>query len=145
MRPVAAIYSTFLQRSYDQVLHDVCIQNLPVIFALDRAGLVGADGPTHHGVFDLAYLRSLPNMVVMAPKDENELQSMVKTALVYEGGPIAFRYPRGTGVGVKMALVSGEDRSIRFRELAPLLTRRTCPASAGHGRDGRTVVLVLCR
>ncbi len=104
MRPVVAIYSTFLQRSYDQVLHDVCIQNLPVIFALDRAGLVGADGPTHHGVFDLAYLRSLPNMVVMAPKDENELQSMVKTALVYEGGPIAFRYPRGTGVGVKMAL-----------------------------------------
>ncbi len=104
MRPVAAIYSTFLQRSYDQVLHDVCIQNLPVIFALDRSGLVGADGPTHHGVFDVAYLRSIPNMVLMAPKDENELQAMVKTALVYEGGPIAFRYPRGTGVGVKMAI-----------------------------------------
>ena len=103
MRPVAAIYSTFLQRSYDQVLHDVCIQNLPVIFALDRAGLVGADGPTHHGVFDLAYLRSIPNMVVMAPKDENELRAMVKTALVYEDGPIAFRYPRGTGIGVKIA------------------------------------------
>jgi 1-deoxy-D-xylulose-5-phosphate synthase len=103
MRPVVAIYSTFLQRSYDQVLHDVSIQNLPVIFALDRAGLVGADGPTHHGVFDFAYLRSIPNMVVMAPKDENELQSMVKTALVYEGGPIAFRYPRGTGIGVKMS------------------------------------------
>lgn len=103
MRPVAAIYSTFLQRSYDQVLHDVCIQNLPVIFALDRAGLVGADGPTHHGVFDLAYLRSIPNMVVMAPKDENELRSMVKTALVHEEGPIAFRYPRGTGIGVKIA------------------------------------------
>lgn len=104
MRPVAAIYSTFLQRSYDQVLHDVCIQNLPVIFALDRAGLVGADGPTHHGVFDLAYLRALPNIVVMAPKDENELQSMVKTSLVYDGGPIAFRYPRGTGIGVKMSM-----------------------------------------
>ncbi len=103
MRPVTAIYSTFLQRSYDQVLHDVCIQNLPVIFAIDRAGLVGADGPTHHGVFDLAYLRSMPNMVVMAPKDEDELQHMVKTALVYENGPIAFRYPRGNGVGVKMA------------------------------------------
>ncbi len=103
MRPVAAIYSTFLQRSYDQVLHDVCIQNLPVIFALDRCGLVGADGPTHHGVFDLAYLRSMPNMVVMAPKDENELQSMVKTAVAYQEGPIAFRYPRGTGIGVKMA------------------------------------------
>ena len=103
MRPVAAIYSTFLQRSYDQVLHDVCIQNLPVIFALDRAGLVGADGPTHHGVFDFAFLRSIPNMVVMAPKDENELQSMVKTAVSYQEGPIAFRYPRGTGMGVKMA------------------------------------------
>ena len=103
MRPVAAIYSTFLQRSYDQILHDVCLQNLPVIFALDRSGLVGADGPTHHGVFDFAYLRSIPNMVVMAPKDENELQSMVKTAVVYQEGPIAFRYPRGTGIGVKMA------------------------------------------
>ena len=103
MRPVAAIYSTFLQRSYDQVLHDVCIQNLPVIFALDRGGLVGADGPTHHGVFDLAFLRSMPNMVVMAPKDENELQSMVKTAVAYQDGPIVFRYPRGTGIGVKIA------------------------------------------
>ena len=102
LRPVVAIYSTFLQRGYDQVLHDVCIQNLPVIFALDRAGLVGADGPTHHGVFDLAYLRSIPNMVVMAPKDENELQHAVKTALVYQDGPIAFRYPRGAGIGVKM-------------------------------------------
>ena len=118
MRPVAAIYSTFLQRGYDQVLHDVCIQNLPVIFALDRSGLVGADGPTHHGVFDFAYLRSIPNMVVMAPKDENELQSMVKTALAYEDGPIAFRYPRGTGVGVKVAaepqvLPIGESEIVR--------------------------------
>ena len=103
MRPVAAIYSTFLQRSYDQVLHDVCIQNLPVIFALDRSGLVGADGPTHHGVFDFAYLRSIPNIVVMAPKDENELKAMMKTAVAYQDGPIAFRYPRGTGIGVKMA------------------------------------------
>lgn len=102
LRPVVAIYSTFLQRAYDQVLHDVCLQNLPVIFALDRAGLVGADGPTHHGVFDLAYLRSIPNLVVMAPKDENELQHALKTALEYQDGPIAFRYPRGTGVGVKM-------------------------------------------
>lgn len=102
LRPVVAIYSTFLQRAYDQVLHDVCLQNLPVIFALDRAGLVGADGPTHHGVFDLAYLRSIPNLVVMAPKDENELQHALKTALEYQDGPIAFRYPRGTGVGVKI-------------------------------------------
>lgn len=104
LRPVVAIYSTFLQRGYDQVLHDVCIQNLPVIFALDRSGLVGADGPTHHGVFDFAYLRSIPNMVVMAPKDEDELQAMVKTAVSYQESPIAFRYPRGTGIGVKMAL-----------------------------------------
>ena len=102
LRPVVAIYSTFLQRAYDQVLHDVCLQNLPVIFALDRAGLVGADGPTHHGVFDFAYLRSIPNMVIMAPQDENELQHAVKTALEYQDGPIAFRYPRGTGIGVKM-------------------------------------------
>ena len=103
VKPVAAIYSTFLQRGYDQVVHDVCIQNLPVIFVLDRAGLVGADGPTHHGVFDFAYLRSLPNMVVMAPKDEAELQHMVKTAVEYEEGPVALRYPRGTGLGVPMA------------------------------------------
>ena len=103
IKPVVAIYSTFLQRGYDQLIHDVSIQNLPVIFALDRAGLVGADGPTHHGVFDFAYLRHLPNMVVMSPKDEDELQHMVKTAVEYEKGPIAFRYSRGTGVGVPMA------------------------------------------
>ncbi len=99
--PVVAVYSTFLQRGYDQILHDVCIQNLHVVFALDRGGLVGADGPTHHGVFDFAYLRSIPNMVVMAPKDENELQQMLKTAIEHDG-PIAFRYPRGEGCGVKM-------------------------------------------
>lgn len=102
LKPVVAIYSTFLQRGYDQVLHDVCIQNLPVVFALDRAGIVGADGPTHHGVFDIAFLRSIPNIVSMAPKDENELQHMLKTALTYEMGPIALRYPRGTGIGVKL-------------------------------------------
>ena len=99
--PVVAIYSTFLQRAYDQILHDVCIQNLRVVLALDRGGLVGADGPTHHGVFDFAYLRSIPNMVIMAPKDENELQHMLKTAIEHNG-PIAFRYPRGDGWGVKM-------------------------------------------
>jgi 1-deoxy-D-xylulose-5-phosphate synthase len=102
LKPVVAIYSTFLQRGYDQVLHDVCIQNLPVVFALDRAGLVGADGPTHHGVFDIAFLRSIPNIVSMAPKDENELQHMLKTALTYEIGPIVLRYPRGIGTGVKL-------------------------------------------
>jgi len=101
MRPVAAIYSTFMQRAYDQVLHDLCLQNLPVTLALDRAGLVGEDGPTHHGVFDISYLRHLPNMIIMTPKDENELQHMLKTALEHNG-PAALRYPRGTGLGVPM-------------------------------------------
>lgn len=99
--PVVAIYSTFLQRGYDQILHDVCLQNLHVVFALDRGGLVGADGPTHHGVFDYAYMRPIPNMVIMAPKDENELQHMLKTAVAYDG-PISVRYPRGEGWGVSM-------------------------------------------
>jgi 1-deoxy-D-xylulose-5-phosphate synthase len=100
-RPVVAIYSTFLQRAYDQILHDVCLEGHPVVFALDRGGIVGEDGPTHHGLFDLCYLRSLPNMVVMAPKDENELRHMLETALQHPG-PIALRYPRGCGVGVPM-------------------------------------------
>lgn len=99
--PVVAIYSTFLQRAFDQVLHDVCLQNLHVVFALDRGGFVGEDGPTHHGLFDLAYLRSIPNMVVMAPKDENEFQHMLKTATEHRG-PIAIRYPRGAGAGVPL-------------------------------------------
>jgi 1-deoxy-D-xylulose-5-phosphate synthase len=94
--PVVAIYSTFLQRAYDEILHDVCLQNLHVVFALDRGGLVGADGPTHHGVFDFAYMRSIPNIVIMAPKDENELGHMVKTAIDYPG-PVSLRYPRGEG------------------------------------------------
>lgn len=102
MRPFCAIYSTFLQRAYDQIVHDVCIQNLPVVFAMDRGGLVGADGPTHHGVFDIGYLRMLPNMVVMAPSDEGELRDMMFTAAQYTKGPIAFRYPRGNGVGVDL-------------------------------------------
>jgi 1-deoxy-D-xylulose-5-phosphate synthase len=99
--PVVAIYSTFLQRGYDEILHDVCLQNLHVVFALDRGGLVGADGPTHHGVFDFAYLRSIPNIAIMAPKDENELQHMLATAIDY-AGPIALRYPRGEGWGVPL-------------------------------------------
>ena len=98
-RPVAAIYSTFLQRAYDQLVHDVCLMRLPVTLALDRAGIVGADGPTHHGLYDLVYLSALPGMVVMAPKDENELRHMLYTA-VELGGPAAVRYPRGNGVGV---------------------------------------------
>lgn len=100
-KPVFAVYSTFLQRAYDQVLHDVCIQNLPVVFALDRGGVVGNDGPTHHGVFDLSYLRHIPNMTLMAPKDENELQHMLKTAIMHDG-PVALRYPRGNGYGVPL-------------------------------------------
>ncbi|ESA37183.1 1-deoxy-d-xylulose-5-phosphate synthase [Leptolyngbya sp. Heron Island J] len=102
MRPVAAIYSTFLQRAYDQIIHDVCIQNLPVFFCLDRAGIVGADGPTHQGMYDIAYLRSIPNMVVMAPKDEAELQQMTVTGIEYTDGPIAVRYPRGSGHGAPL-------------------------------------------
>ena len=98
-RPVVAIYSTFLQRGYDQIEHDICLQNLPVTFCLDRAGLVGEDGPTHHGVFDYAYLRMLPGMTIMAPADENELQHMLKTALTIPG-PASLRYPRGNAVGV---------------------------------------------
>jgi len=101
MKPVAAIYSTFLQRAYDQVVHDVCLQNLDVTFALDRAGLVGADGATHQGLFDFAYFRTLPNTVVMAPKDENELRHLLKTAIDYPG-PAAVRYPRGNGEGVPL-------------------------------------------
>ena len=99
MKPVVAIYSTFLQRAVDQIFHDVCLMNLPVTFAVGQAGLAGADGPTHHGVFDIAFLRMLPRMVVMAPKDENELQHMLATALSL-GGPAAVRYPRGVGTGV---------------------------------------------
>ena len=108
--PVVAIYSTFLQRGYDEILHDVCLQNLHVVFALDRGGLVGADGPTHHGVFDFAYMRAIPNIVIMAPKDENELQHMLKTAIEHDG-PISLRYPRGEGWGVEM------DRELRRIEI----------------------------
>lgn len=101
MHPVVTIYSTFLQRAYDQIVHDVCIQNLPVFFCLDRAGIVGADGPTHQGMYDIAYLRCLPNMVLMAPKDEAELQKMLVTGINHHG-PIAMRYPRGNGYGVAL-------------------------------------------
>jgi 1-deoxy-D-xylulose-5-phosphate synthase len=100
-KPVVAIYSTFLQRAYDQIIHDVCFPNLHVVFCLDRGGLVGEDGPTHHGHFDITYLRSLPNMTVMAPKDENELRHMLHTALE-QSGPVAIRYPRGVGVGIPL-------------------------------------------
>jgi 1-deoxy-D-xylulose-5-phosphate synthase len=110
MKPVVAIYSTFLQRAYDQVHQDVCLQGLPVVFALDRGGLVGEDGPTHHGVFDFSYLRHIPNLIVMAPKDENEFRHMLRTA-VESPDPIAIRYPRGRGVGAKM------DDGLRLLEI----------------------------
>ncbi len=101
-KPVVAIYSTFLQRAYDQIVHDVCLQDLPVVFAMDRGGLVGEDGPTHHGVFDLSYLRHIPNMVLMAPGDEDALRKSLVTALACDG-PSALRYPRGSGVGIQMS------------------------------------------
>ena len=101
-KPVVALYSSFLQRAYDSVIHDAALQKLPVVFGIDRAGLVGDDGPTHHGVFDLSYLRVVPNLVVMAPKDEFELKRMLFTALKYEKGPIAMRYPRGSGIGISL-------------------------------------------
>ncbi len=101
-RPVVAVYSSFLQRGYDHLMHDVALQRLPVIFAIDRAGLVGDDGPTHHGVFDLAFLRTIPNLVIMAPQDEEELRHMLYTALQYQKGPVAIRYPRGHAQGVAM-------------------------------------------
>jgi 1-deoxy-D-xylulose-5-phosphate synthase len=138
-KPFAAIYSTFLQRAYDQVVHDVAIQKLPVRFAIDRAGLVGADGPTHAGSFDIAYLGCLPGMVVMAAADEAELVHMVATAAAYEGGPIAFRYPRGEGVGVEipetgLPLEIGKGRILREGSKVALLSLGTrlaeCRAAA---------------
>jgi 1-deoxy-D-xylulose-5-phosphate synthase len=101
LRPVVAIYSTFLQRAYDQLIHDVALQNLPVVFAIDRGGLVGGDGATHQGAFDLSFLRCVPNMVVMAPADENECRQMLYTATTLNG-PSAVRYPRGTGPGARV-------------------------------------------
>jgi len=125
-RPFCAIYSTFLQRAYDQIVHDVAIQNLPVRFAIDRAGLVGADGATHAGAFDVAYLACLPNMVVMAASDEAELAHMVATAAAHDSGPIAFRYPRGEGVGVALperseVLPIGKGRVVREGKDAAIL------------------------
>ena len=117
MRPVVAIYSTFVQRGYDQIIHDVCIQNLPVFFCLDRAGIVGADGPTHQGMYDIAFLRCLPNMTIMAPKDEAELQRMVVTGINHTSGPIAMRYPRGNGYGVPLMEEGWEELPIGKAEI----------------------------
>jgi 1-deoxy-D-xylulose-5-phosphate synthase len=117
MRPVAAIYSTFLQRAFDQIVHDAAIQQLPVFLCLDRAGIVGADGPTHQGMYDIAYLRCIPNMVLMAPKDEGELQRMVVTGINYTDGPIAMRYPRGNGYGVALMEEGWEELPIGKAEI----------------------------
>jgi 1-deoxy-D-xylulose-5-phosphate synthase len=126
MKPVAAIYSTFLQRAFDQIVHDVCLQKLNVVFAMDRAGLVGDDGPTHHGAFDIAYLRALPNMVLMAPRDEAMLVNMLRTATKYDDGPIALRYPRGEAEGVAIparpkAIEIGRGEVLREGERVALL------------------------
>ncbi len=141
VKPVAAIYSTFLQRAYDQIVHDVCLQRLNVVFAMDRAGLVGDDGPTHHGAFDIAYLRCLPNMVLMAPRDEAMLVHMLRTALTYDDGPIALRYPRGEGAGVALpqepraiALGTGEIlREAGEHRASPVRGRRVALIGYGSG------------
>ncbi|MGL5033510.1 MAG: 1-deoxy-D-xylulose-5-phosphate synthase [Microcystaceae cyanobacterium] len=117
MRPVVAIYSTFLQRGFDQIIHDVCIQKLPVFFCMDRAGIVGADGPTHQGMYDIAYLRCIPNLVVMAPKDESELQRMLVTGVNYTDSAIAMRYPRGNGIGVPLMEEGWEELEIGKGEI----------------------------
>jgi 1-deoxy-D-xylulose-5-phosphate synthase len=129
MRPVCAIYSTFLQRAFDQIVHDVALQRLPVIFALDRAGLVGGDGPTHHGVFDLGYLRMIPNLVVAAPRDENELARLLETA-VRSDRPFAIRFPRGSAIG---ALVDPEPEPLPIGR-AELLRQGGDVALLGIGR-----------
>ncbi|MFZ4381324.1 MAG: 1-deoxy-D-xylulose-5-phosphate synthase [Sandarakinorhabdus sp.] len=140
MRPFCAIYSTFLQRAYDQVVHDVALQNLPVRFAIDRAGLVGADGATHAGSFDIAYLATLPNMVVMAASDEAELADMVHTAAVYDDGPIALRYPRGEGTGVaipeaRTRMEIGKGRIVRTGHKVAILSLGTRLAEALKAAD----------
>jgi 1-deoxy-D-xylulose-5-phosphate synthase len=140
MRPFCAIYSTFLQRAYDQIVHDVAIQNLPVRFAIDRAGLVGADGATHAGSFDITYLSSLPNMVVMAPSDEAELVHMTYTAALHDSGPIALRYPRGNGVGVPLPekpiqLELGKGRIVREGSKVAILSLGTRLAEAQKAAD----------
>jgi len=154
MKPVAAIYSTFLQRAYDQVVHDVCLQGLDVTFALDRAGLVGADGATHQGFYDLAYLRTLPNMVVMAPKDENELRHMLRTAVEHPG-PAAVRYPRGNGWGVPLdpdvkTLPMGEAELLRDGEDALVVAlglpvHPALEAAAELAADGLSVAVLNAR
>jgi 1-deoxy-D-xylulose-5-phosphate synthase len=154
LKPVVAIYSTFLQRAYDQILHDVCLESLHVVFALDRGGIVGEDGSTHHGLFDLCYLRNLPNMVVMAPKDENELRRMLITALKHDG-PIALRYPRGAGTGTILEkdirpLPIGKAELLKEGEdvLVLAIGRSVCEALDAHSELtelGISAAVVNCR
>jgi 1-deoxy-D-xylulose-5-phosphate synthase len=153
--PVVAIYSTFLQRAFDQIIHDVALQHLHVVFALDRGGVVGADGPTHHGVFDLSYLRMIPGMTIMAPKDENELRDMLYTAVMHGEGPIALRYPRGNGVGVLLKqqfdlIPIGKSEIVRTgTDMAILaigdMVHPALQAAANLGRDGITCEVVNMR
>jgi len=153
-RPVVAVYSTFLQRAYDQILHDVCIERLRVVFAVDRGGIVGEDGPTHQGLFDLSYLRSLPNMVVMAPKDENELRQMLATALQHDG-PVAIRYPRGAAMGVALesplaALPIGKAEILKEGDDVAILALGRCvpeglEAHALLAERGVRATVVNCR
>ena len=145
-KPVCAIYSTFLQRGFDQIVHDVCLQSLNVVFAMDRAGLVGDDGPTHHGAFDISYFRPLPNIVLMAPRDEAMLVHMLRTALAHDDGPIAFRYPRGAAEGApipdkpqEIPIGKGEllDRGRARRAPRLRLRRPGRAASRRHPRRAR--------
>jgi len=154
LKPVVAIYSTFLQRGFDQIIHDVCLESLPVVFAIDRGGLVGEDGPTHHGLFDMAFLRSLPNMAVLAPADENELRRMLLTAVDHKG-PIAIRYPRGRGIGVAMQdpiqpLAIGRAQVVREGQDVLLLAIGRCvpesvKASDLLEKEGISAKVVNCR
>ena len=156
MKPFCALYSTFLQRGYDQLVHDVAVQNLPVRFAIDRAGLVGADGATHAGVYDLAYLSCLPNLVIMCPSDEAELSHMVATAAAYDDGPSALRYPRGEGVGCTIPdaaeiLAIGKGRIVRRGSGLAILslgTRLTASIQAADllaGNDGINATIADAR
>jgi 1-deoxy-D-xylulose-5-phosphate synthase len=140
LKPVAAIYSTFLQRAYDQIVHDVCLQKLNVVFAMDRAGLVGDDGPTHHGAFDIAYLRCLPNIVVMAPRDEAMLVNMLRTAVSYDDGPIALRYPRGDGPGAELP-AEAQAIEIGTGEILREVDHARAPRGTAAG-SGRRVALI---
>ncbi len=147
VKPVAAIYSTFLQRAYDQIVHDVCLQKLNVVFAMDRAGLVGDDGPTHHGAFDIAFMRCLPNIVLMAPRDEAMLVNMLYTALTHDDGPVALRYPRGEGIGAPLptkprGIAIGSGEILREAESNEARARLRGAAASTRDADVPRVALI---